>query len=228
TVYEPFDWVRLRLTRSRDVGAPGYRDLFLNQPGIPDGAAGSNPWRERAAFSTENQRERWATVQVGNPNLKNEKSDTTTIGIVLQPGGMAQGMRISADYFTISMKDAIVTPFSSLNPIRACWEASGNIEPTFIGDEIDPQNPGVNGLFEETAAACREITFGTNPDGSRNLQDVVSIFQARPENSLPIKRRGMDFSWQYTFPIDRKSTRLNSSHVKNSYAVFCLKKKTIE
>src|SRR5690606_41926967 len=27
------------------------------------------------------------------------------------------------------------------------------------------------------------------------------------------------------FPPDRKSTRLNSSHVKISYAVFCLKKK---
>src|SRR5690606_41917744 len=27
------------------------------------------------------------------------------------------------------------------------------------------------------------------------------------------------------FAIDRKSTRLNSSHVKISYAVFCLKKK---
>src|SRR5690606_27804187 len=27
-------------------------------------------------------------------------------------------------------------------------------------------------------------------------------------------------------PEDRKSTRLNSSHVKISYAVFCLKKKT--
>src|SRR5690606_40464045 len=27
---------------------------------------------------------------------------------------------------------------------------------------------------------------------------------------------------------DRKSTRLNSSHVKISYAVFCLKKKTID
>src|SRR5699024_11356542 len=27
------------------------------------------------------------------------------------------------------------------------------------------------------------------------------------------------------FPIDRKSTRLNSSHVSTSYAVFCLKKK---
>src|SRR5690606_41671028 len=28
--------------------------------------------------------------------------------------------------------------------------------------------------------------------------------------------------------IDRKSTRLNSSHVKISYAVFCLKKKNIK
>src|SRR5690554_7680977 len=29
------------------------------------------------------------------------------------------------------------------------------------------------------------------------------------------------------FTPDRKSTRLNSSHVRISYAVFCLKKKTI-
>src|SRR5690606_41705191 len=29
-------------------------------------------------------------------------------------------------------------------------------------------------------------------------------------------------------PLDRKSTRLNSSHVKISYAVFCLKKKNKE
>src|SRR5690606_40501384 len=31
-----------------------------------------------------------------------------------------------------------------------------------------------------------------------------------------------------TCPRDRKSTRLNSSHVKISYAVFCLKKKKKE
>src|SRR5699024_6528597 len=44
------------------------------------------------------------------------------------------------------------------------------------------------------------------------------------------------FLWFYVFPIvapgpignwlDRKSTRLNSSHVSSSYAVFCLKKKS--
>src|SRR5690625_5582848 len=31
---------------------------------------------------------------------------------------------------------------------------------------------------------------------------------------------------QLLAPLDRKSTRLNSSHVAISYAVFCLKKKT--
>src|SRR5690606_40060561 len=38
------------------------------------------------------------------------------------------------------------------------------------------------------------------------------------------------FSWVlYIFAafLDRKSTRLNSSHVKISYAGFCLKKKTV-
>src|SRR2546430_13347740 len=33
------------------------------------------------------------------------------------------------------------------------------------------------------------------------------------------------FSWRWIFYIDRKSTRLNSSHSQISYAVFCLKKK---
>src|SRR5262245_64813204 len=37
---------------------------------------------------------------------------------------------------------------------------------------------------------------------------------------------GLRFLWQQ--PVDRKSTRLNSSHLGISYAVFCLKKKKDE
>src|SRR5699024_8348731 len=45
---------------------------------------------------------------------------------------------------------------------------------------------------------------------------------------------GLNHTWVFAFDvgksfrkqIDRKSTRLNSSHVSISYAVFCLKKKT--
>src|SRR5690606_8100648 len=48
-----------------------------------------------------------------------------------------------------------------------------------------------------------------------NLRLVVSIAKRYGNSRLPF------------LDLDRKSTRLNSSHVKNSYAVFCLKKKKI-
>src|SRR2546427_455379 len=37
--------------------------------------------------------------------------------------------------------------------------------------------------------------------------------------------RGLEVLQVYRFEVDRKSTRLNSSHSQISYAVFCLKKK---
>src|SRR5690606_42058166 len=43
-------------------------------------------------------------------------------------------------------------------------------------------------------------------------------------------RQGLDLEYHensFNFSLDRKSTRLNSSHVKNSYAVFCLKKTNV-
>src|SRR5690606_41238239 len=45
----------------------------------------------------------------------------------------------------------------------------------------------------------------------------------RPRRTPP--SRGEAASWSPRTTPDRKSTRLNSSHVKISYAVFCLKKK---
>ena len=42
---------------------------------------------------------------------------------------------------------------------------------------------------------------------------------------VPSEIRSLLKSWKTSFGRDRKSTRLNSSHVKISYAVFCLKKK---
>src|SRR5699024_2657349 len=47
------------------------------------------------------------------------------------------------------------------------------------------------------------------------------------ENLLDIKSDGDSYEVNFDLDhwIDRKSTRLNSSHVSSSYAVFCLKKK---
>ena len=215
--FEPFDWVRFRVTRSEDLRAPGYRDLFLYQPGLPDQLTVTNPWRERTATSTENQTERYGQVQVGNPDLKPEKSNTLTLGLVLRPGGWAQGMTFTADYFNIRVKDGINVPFNANNPVNACWTESGNIAPTY-GPDGELVDPGVNGKFDPNNYFCQQLTFsplldasGNPVAGSRDLSDITAYTSARPQNGLPYQRRGIDFSLNYNFPLNRAFENLPGS-----------------
>src|SRR5207249_8585521 len=68
---------------------------------------------------------------------------------------------------------------------------------------------------------CSSDPWGSRPDRrcrNRNCAKASRMVSAHPGNrSRSIRTRRP--------PIDRKSTRLNSSHVSISYAVFCLKKK---
>src|SRR5436309_6774853 len=53
-----------------------------------------------------------------------------------------------------------------------------------------------------------------------------AVFEAKEEIAAKIRAGGgQDEGRDRSGYSDRKSTRLNSSHVKISYAVFCLKKK---
>src|SRR5215475_6729636 len=55
------------------------------------------------------------------------------------------------------------------------------------------------------------------------LFPYTTLFRSRPREAVHL---GRGFDLPAALPgRDRKSTRLNSSHVKISYAVFCLKKK---
>src|SRR5699024_12640362 len=79
----------------------------------------------------------------------------------------------------------------------------------------------------------RSSDLGDSLSGaSRNFQCPASVRPApaalaglesgvRPRNRLPCGGGG----YQGKTLLDRKSTRLNSSHVSISYAVFCLKQK---
>src|SRR3712207_8352330 len=56
----------------------------------------------------------------------------------------------------------------------------------------------------------------------------ISVDYAVMEGAAAAGRVGTvpgDFGWTDVGDLDRKSTRLNSSHANISYAVFCLKKK---
>src|SRR5438874_6374251 len=74
---------------------------------------------------------------------------------------------------------------------------------------------------------------------SSTLFPYTTLFRSSPSGPSPVRRRGRLTPRRpgYTtggkrsqapksiLALDRKSTRLNSSHVEISYAVFCLKKK---
>src|SRR5690606_40386714 len=59
---------------------------------------------------------------------------------------------------------------------------------------------------------ARSRSESTTASASRSWGGTRALTTRPPGQRLPLR-------------IDRKSTRLNSSHVKISYAVFCLKKK---
>ena len=221
-VFSPFDWARFRLTRSRDMRAATYRELFFFQPSVGDSNSGQNPWRERTADSNENQFERYGTVSVGNPNLRPEKSDTLTMGLVLRPGAWAQGMTLSFDYYKISVKDGIGVAFGQAQPINACWRNSGNVAQYLNGEE-NPDYELNHGNVDLSLPECQALTFSNQLDENGNtvldgngrpvpnLGDIVSYLTGAPTNGLPYQRRGLDFSWSYNFPLNRALESLPGS-----------------
>src|SRR5687768_18020151 len=63
------------------------------------------------------------------------------------------------------------------------------------------------------------------------MQALLGLYPFAPARTLAIVRprlpRGVDAIDILHLRVDRKSTRLNSSHGYISYAVFCLKKKNL-
>src|SRR5690606_17403951 len=72
-----------------------------------------------------------------------------------------------------------------------------------VGESSDLREAG--GMQESKEGAVRAPRPGTSAVSRAKLMERI---------------RALHAEWM---PIDRKSTRLNSSHVKTSYAVFCLK-----
>src|SRR3989475_4830968 len=60
-----------------------------------------------------------------------------------------------------------------------------------------------------------------------DIMTSVALSHGAHISSAKFGAAGMRGVNNVNYPLDRKSTRLNSSHSQISYAVFCLKKKNI-
>ena len=100
--------------------------------------------------------------------------------------------------------------------------------------------PNLNGIGM-TSQRTRERLLGRLIDQGINSMEVLDVIRSTPRHifldealshrayedvALPIGHN-QTISQPYVVAkmTDRKSTRLNSSHITNSYAVFCLNKK---
>src|SRR2546426_6728567 len=86
----------------------------------------------------------------------------------------------------------------------------------------------VSSSFRVRSVAAGEAGFCTVRVRSRCAHSTRRGSQYSPRKiaSMPFTSVSSELSVKNTPFIDRKSTRLNSSHLVISYAVFCLKKKS--
>src|SRR5690606_41253570 len=86
-------------------------------------------------------------------------------------------------------------------------------------------------LFRSAPDLVEQLSVSYHYSGASytNVVNETVVAVGYNDNFIIVKQRPIDIDTTVYYIIDinkdRKSTRLNSSHVKISYAVFCLKKK---
>jgi iron complex outermembrane recepter protein len=98
-LYDPLEWLRFRATKSRDIRAPNFDELYSRTETL--GFAGVQN-RETGRTDTP------LTMTTGNVDLDAEEGDTVTLGVVFSPTwNWGQGFRLSVDYWEIKVHGAV-------------------------------------------------------------------------------------------------------------------------
>lgn len=208
--YAPIEDIRFRAGYARSVRAPNLADLFSQQSqnfatvvdpcsarNIGTGAATRPANCAAAGIPAAYDFVYTASLQIltgGNPNLKEETSDSLTVGAVITPR-FIPGLSISADYYNIKIDDVITAP-SAQQILNACYDA------------VDLNNQFCS-LF---------MRAGPNgaPTGEVAFQILEGSLQQTLLNYAKSKTRGLDIEAAFRRELDgigSYSTRLTYTHV---------------
>lgn len=171
--WQVIDDVRLRATRSRDIRAPNFDELFTNAlfrfTTVADPVTGTQ--------SSVN------IVTQGNLALRPEIANTLTAGIVLTPTFMP-GLRASIDYFDIKLRGAI-GQLGGQDLVNRC--AAGNLDlcafitrnaagaiTSITSTQINLSEIATRGVDLELAYRLPLTRLGRNGDGALNLRALAT------------------------------------------------------
>lgn len=183
------DWVRFRATRSRDVRAASFTDLYTNFPNVDPGPpAGGIPngWTNAANISSQVIND-FATIKYpANFALTPEIGDTFTAGIVLQPKGPLEGLRLSVDYYKIDIKKAIGV--LTANDIATACYVSGSFCENLLAEDGTP-------FSELSASDPRRVVVG-------GVGGVGTVIRGAA-NIGTVKQAGWDVELLYGLSLDQ-------------------------
>jgi len=209
--YAPIEGLRFRAGLARAVRAPSLADLYAAQgqnfnaapldPCSLDNRGNGSPTRAAncaaAGVPADYNFTYLSSIEIvsgGNPDLKEETSDSFTAGVVWQPA-FAPGFTLSADYFDIEIDDVITAP-SAQDIMDACYDAP-DLNNQFCG------------LFTRNGA-------GVGPLGEVPNQILQGSLLQLALNYASSKARGVDIEAGYTHDIGeagKLSTRLVWTHM---------------
>jgi iron complex outermembrane receptor protein len=162
--YQPIDDLRFRFSVSHDIRAPTLYDLY----------AGASIGNARFTDPISGQSSTAPQLTAGNPNLKPEESDTTTVGFVYSPSWLSR-FRMSVDYYNIDMKNAITSLNGTNAFILAECQASNGTSPLCASAIRATPTSFPLAVTNLTANLAKLYTHGVDLDASYNfmLDDLV-------------------------------------------------------
>jgi iron complex outermembrane recepter protein len=163
--WQPIPDIRFRATRSRDIRAPNLSELYAS------GTSRTNTLTDPATGRTTVT---FRETTTGNPNLRPEKADSVSVGVVFQPTFLP-GFSTSVDGFDIKLKDAI-GQFFAQDIINRCFEGR-----TEFCAAYGPDPTGDRELFFRASPFnfARQWVRGIDFDASYRLP-LANIIQRAP------------------------------------------------
>lgn len=177
---DPCDADRISSGPNPDARRRNCLALFEANPGygvLADGSnAGASAAERLAGFQNPAENFQVAAITTGgNPNLRNEISNTLTYGFVLQPRFLT-GLTVTVDRIEVDLTDGL-SPFETQHFAAACFD-----------NETAP--PGV----------CEAFTRLANPDGS-NPGGTIVTGTTTTFNAGVIRFRGEVYNINYQFAL---------------------------
>ncbi|MCJ1961406.1 TonB-dependent receptor domain-containing protein [Novosphingobium mangrovi (ex Hu et al. 2023)] len=189
----PFEGLRIRGTRSRDIRAANVNELF--SAGRQFTASVTDPFNNNVLVRGI------PNIAGGNPDLRPEIANTLTLGAVIQPI-QVPGLSMSVDFYNIKIRNAIVT-ITPQQVVDQCFggndfacnlterDAGGNLT-TIFGTPINLSSQQARGLdFEVSYRTSVGDLIGPDTQLSvRTLASYLDKLENVVPGSPPIDRAG--------------------------------------